>query len=175
MESNEENLEESEFYCFDDEDILSITSSLGFTIPEESIEPIKRKLSSLWKDKTKEIDETGLEKQCKQDNSLSLKMFLFCEEYLKTGNIQKTCSNLGIGRTTGFNYLKEKQVEDYLNKRRSTIRKETEEMLSSNYQKAMEGLSNLMEDNGNDETRLKAIDVFLKYFNKSIKEGSDQE
>ena len=87
----------------------------------------------------------------------------------------KDCSNLGIGRTTGFNYLKEKEVDEYLKKRRETIRKETEEMISSNYQKAMEGLSQMMEDTGNDETRIKAIDIFLKYHNKSIKEGSGSD
>lgn len=168
----EETIDER--YCFDDEDILSIADSLGFTIPDESIEPMKRKFNSLWKDKTKETNKKLLEKQCKEDNGLSLKTFLFCEEYLKTGNIQKTCSNLGIGRTTGFNYLKEKEVDEYLKKRRETIRKETEEMISSNYQKAMEGLSQMMEDTGNDETRIKAIDIFLKYHNKSSKEGSKE-
>ena len=162
-------------YCFDDEDILSIASELGFTIPEENIEPIKEKLYSLWKDQSKETNGKELDKQCKEDNGLSLKQFLFCEDYLKTGNVQRTCSNLGIGRTTAFNYLKEPSIEEYLKERRLTIRKETDEMISSNYQKAMEGLSSLMENTGNEEIQIKAIDTFLKYFNKSINEGSETE
>ena len=39
----------------------------------------------------------------------------------------------------------------------------------------MEGLSQMMEDTGNDETRIKAIDIFFFFYNKSIKEGSESE
>ena len=57
----EETIDER--YCFDDEDILSIADLLGFTIPDESIEPMKRKFNSLWKDKTKETNKKLLEKE----------------------------------------------------------------------------------------------------------------
>lgn len=84
----------------------------------------------------------------------------------------KTCRNLGIGKTSAFNYLKEKEVSEYLSKRREAIQQDTEQMIQQNFQKAMEGLSELMEDSTfrSDEMRIKAIDTFLKHYNKTMKE-----
>ena len=165
-------MKEEELFYFDEEDIENISNELGFSSNEEGLATIESELYPLWKDQTKETNISELEEECKKDNKLSLKKFLFCEEYLKTGNIMKTCRNLGIGKTSAFNYLKEKEVSEYLSKRREAIQQDTEQMIQQNFQKAMEGLSELMEDSTfrSDEMRIKAIDTFLKHYNKTMKE-----
>lgn len=174
IEETKEQMEESqedEYFYFEDSDIDKITNELGFQIySNETLHEIKDKFYFLWKDQTKDTNTKQLDDQCKNDNGLPLKQFLFCEEYLKTGKIVDTCKNLGIGKTTAFEYLKKEEVKSYLNERRNTIKEETNQLLETNFQKAMEGLSNLMEDSSfkSDDTRIKAIDTFLKYYSKSI-------
>lgn len=171
IESDSEEIQEDEYFYFEDSDIDQITNELGFQVySNETLHEIKDKFYSLWKDQTKDTNTNQLDDQCKKDNGLPLKQFLFCEEYLKTGKIVDTCKNLGIGKTTAFEYLKKEEVKTYLNERRNTIKEETNQLLETNFQKAMEGLSNLMEDSSfkSDDTRIKAIDTFLKYYSKTI-------
>lgn len=171
IESEPEENSEEEYFYFEDSDIDRITNELGFQVYSNTIlHEIKEKFYSLWKDQTKDTNTKELDDQCTIDNGLPLKQFLFCEEYLKTGKIVDTCKNLGIGKTTAFDYLKKEEVKTYLNERRSTIKQETNQLLETNFQKAMEGLSNLMEDSTfkSDETRIKAIDTFLKYYSRTI-------
>lgn len=172
IESNsEEESQEDEYFYFEDSDIDQITNELGFQVYSiETLHEIKENFYSLWKDQTKDTNTKQLDDQCTVDNGLPLKQFLFCEEYLKTGKIVDTCKNLGIGKTTAFEYLKKEEVKTYLNERRSTIKQETNQLLETNFQKAMEGLSKLMEDSTfkSDETRIKAIDTFLKYYSRTI-------
>lgn len=166
-----EETEEELYYYIDNEDIERITQELGFEVYDNNtIQSIKDKFYQLWKDQKKDIDTNQIEEQCKIDNGISLKQFLFCEEYLKTGKIVDTCKNLGIGRTTAFDYLKKDEVKNYLKERRETIKSETNQLLESNFQKAMEGLSEMMEDETfkSDEVRIKAIDTFLKYYSRTI-------
>jgi hypothetical protein len=168
---SEEESQEDEYFYFEDSDIDQITNELGFQIySNETLHEIKEKFYSLWKDQTKDTNTKELDDQCTIDNGLPLKQFLFCEEYLKTGKIVDTCKNLGIGKTTAFEYLKKEEVKSYLNERRNTIKQETNQLLETNFQKAMEGLSNLMEASTfkSDETRIKAIDTFLKYYSRTI-------
>ena len=172
---SEEERQEDEYFYFEDSDIDRITHELGFQVYSNTIlHEIKEKFYSLWKDQTKDTNTKELDDQCTIDNGLPLKQFLFCEEYLKTGKIVDTCKNLGIGKTTAFEYLKKEEVKTYLNERRSTIKQETNQLLETNFQKAMEGLSNLMENSTfkSDETRIKAIDTFLKYYSRTI--GKEQ-
>lgn len=168
---SEEERQEDEYFYFEDSDIDQITNELGFQVYSiETLHEIKENFYSLWKDQTKDTNTKQLDDQCTVDNGLPLKQFLFCEEYLKTGKIVDTCKNLGIGKTTAFEYLKKEEVKSYLNERRNTIKEETNQLLETNFQKAMEGLSNLMEDSSfkSDDTRIKAIDTFLKYYSKTI-------
>lgn len=168
---SEEESQEDEYFYFEDSDIDKITNELGFQVYSiETLHEIKEKFYSLWKDQTKDTSTKQLDDQCTVDNGLPLKQFLFCEEYLKTGKIVDTCKNLGIGKTTAFEYLKKEEVKSYLNERRNTIKEETNQLLETNFQKAMDGLSNLMEDSSfkSDDTRIKAIDTFLKYYSKTI-------
>lgn len=168
---SEEESQEDEYFYFEDSDIDQITNELGFQVYSiETLHEIKENFYSLWKDQTKDTNTKQLDDQCTVDNGLPLKQFLFCEEYLKTGKIVDTCKNLGIGKTTAFEYLKKEEVKTYLNERRSTIKQETNQLLETNFQKAMEGLSKLMEDSTfkSDETRIKAIDTFLKYYSRTI-------
>lgn len=168
---SEEESQEDEYFYFEDSDIDQITNELGFQVySNETLHEIKDKFYSLWKDQTKDTNTKQLDDQCKKDNGLPLKQFLFCEEYLKTGKIVDTCKNLGIGKTTAFDYLKKEEVKSYLNERKATIKEETNQLLETNFQKAMEGLSSLMEDSSfkSDETRIKAIDTFLKYYSRTI-------
>ena len=168
---SEEESQEDEYFYFEDSDIDQITNELGFQVYSiETLHEIKENFYSLWKDQTKDTNTKQLDDQCTVDNGLPLKQFLFCEEYLKTGKIVDTCKNLGIGKTTAFEYLKKEEVKSYLNERRSTIKQETNQLLETNFQKAMEGLSKLMEDSTfkSDETRIKAIDTFLKYYSRTI-------
>ena len=172
---SEEERQEDEYFYFEDSDIDQITNELGFQVYSiETLHEIKENFYSLWKDQTKDTNTKQLDDQCTVDNGLPLKQFLFCEEYLKTGKIVDTCKNLGIGKTTAFEYLKKEEVKTYLNERRSTIKQETNQLLETNFKKAMEGLSNLMEDSTfkSDETRIKAIDTFLKYYSRTI--GKEQ-
>lgn len=170
-ETKDIEVSEDEYYYFEDEDVEKIMEELGFNLySTDNVREIKNKLYLLWKDQRKDTNTEELDKQCKIDNGLSLRQFLFCEEYLKTGKIIDTCRNLGIGKTTAFKYLKKDEVKAYLEERKELIKKETLDLLESNFQKAMEGLSDLMTDTNfkSDETRIKAIDTFLKYYNKTI-------
>ena len=129
---SEEESQEDEYFYFEDSDIDQITNELGFQVYSiETLHEIKENFYSLWKDQTKDTNTKQLDDQCTVDNGLPLKQFLFCEEYLKTGKIVDTCKNLGIGKTTAFEYLKKEEVKSYLNERKATIKEETNQLLET--------------------------------------------
>ena len=144
---SEEESQEDEYFYFEDSDIDQITNELGFQVySNETLHEIKDKFYSFWKDQTKDTNTKQLDDQCKKDNGLPLKQFLFCEEYLKTGKIVDTCKNLGIGKTTAFEYLKKEEVKSYLNESKANIKTKTNQLIENNVKQEMEGLSSLMKE-----------------------------
>lgn len=150
-------------------EIKMLLKKSGFKVEsEEVLENIKDELSRLWKNKKEMIVPSTLENNSKELEGISFKKFLFCEEYIKTGRIKTTCLNLGIGRTTAFEYMKDKEVQEYLETRKQEIKRESEEVFKQGINEAFEELLKIIkEDSRRDEVlnrKVKAIDTYLRHF-----------
>lgn len=171
---------EEDRYSITDEEVILLLEKSGFQIDDEDrIRDIRKDLQKLWKDKSKMLVPSVLEKDSKEWQGLSFKKFLFCEEYIKTGRITTTCQNLGIGRTTAFEYLKDTEVKDYLQERREEMRKESEDFFKQGLNQAFEELLKIIkEDSRREEVlnrKVKAIDTYLKHYeNITRPKGIDQ-
>ena len=152
----------------------------GFQIDDrDKIRDIKEDLVKLWRDKSKMLVPSVLEKESKEWQGISFKKFLFCEEYIKTGRVKTTCDNLGIGRTTAFDYLKDKEVQEYLQERQKEMKEESEKLFEQGINEAFgELLKIIKEDSKRDETlnrKVKAIDTYLRHYENITKpKGIDQ-
>ena len=128
-------------------------------------EDLQEIINQKWKDKSQMITPEKLNEETKKDDEINFKYFLFCEEYLKTGKIKKTCEVLGIGRTTAFNYMKSKEVQDYLQKRKKEIQEENEENRKQAFNECFEILQDMFEkDYIDNNEKIKAIDTYLKHY-----------
>ena len=160
--------QENEYYITTKE-VEQLLEKNGFKIDDlKKVKDIQNGLEKLWKDKSKMIVPSTLEKDSKDWEGISFKKFLFCEEYIKTGRVKTTCENLGIGRTTAFDYLKDKEVQDYLQQRRDEIKKESEELFKQGLNDSFEELMKIIKEESSFESvlnrKVKAIDIFLRHY-----------
>lgn len=159
---------DSEYYLTRDE-VEDLLLKSGFQIDDrDKIDDIKDQLSKLWKDKSKMLVPSVLEKDSKEWQGIPFKKLLFCEEYIKTGKVKTTCESLGIGRTTAFEYLKDKEVQEYLQERKEEMRKESEEIFKQGINTSFEELLKIIQDIHKDDDTLnrkvRAIDTYLKHY-----------
>ena len=159
---------DDEYYISRDE-VEDLLLKSGFQIDDTSkIQDIREDLVKLWKDKSKMLVPSVLEKDSKEWQGISFKKLLFCEEYIKTGKVKTTCENLGIGRTTAFEYLKDKEVQEYLQERKEEMRKESEEIFKQGINTSFEELLKIIQDTHKDDDTLnrkvRAIDTYLKHY-----------
>ena len=162
-------LDEYGDFSQNDENISLILEDEGFQIDLEQNQNAKKELLNVWKDKNIFPDEKYLNEQSQARNGIGFKEFLFCEEYLKQGKITTTAKNMGIGRTTCYEYLKKKEVQDYLQERREEIRKESDSLLQTGFFKCFEELHNIIEKQYNSDCdRIKAIDCYLRHYEQAI-------
>lgn len=147
-----------------------------FSDDRETLNDVEDIINQKWKDKSKMITSEALNKYTKEDEGISFKQFLFCEEYLKTGKVKKTCEVLGIGRTTAHNYLNEKEVQEYLQKRKEEMQKENEEIRRQAFNECFEILQEMFRNNiVEDVNKIRAIDVYLKHYeNINFKENKNE-
>ena len=156
-------------YSLTDDEVEDLLLKSGFQIEDsKTIYKIKDNLEKLWKDKSKMIVPSTLEKDSKEWQGIPFKKLLFCEEYIKTGRIKNTCENLGIGRTTAFEYMKDTEVQNYLQERKKEIKQESEEHFKQGINEAFEELLKIIkEDSRRDEDlnrKVKAIDTYLRHY-----------
>lgn len=140
----------------------------GFKI--SSPEKFEDILCKLWENRKQFPSEKILDEQSKKENGIGFKEFLFCEEYLKTGKITKTCDSLGIGRTTCYDYLKKEEVKKYLEERRTEIKNESDDLLKTGFFDCFQELHKLVtkEEYIENHDRIKAIDCYLRHYEQSI-------
>ncbi len=159
---------DSEYYLTEDE-VKQLLLKSGFQIDDtHKIRDIQKELEKLWKDKSKMLVPSVLEKDSKEWQGISFKKLLFCEEYIRTGKVKTTCEALGIGRTTAFEYLKDKEVQEYLQERKEEIRKESEELFKQGLNESFEELLKIIKEDSKQECvlnrKVKAIDTYLRHY-----------
>lgn len=158
------------YYSFSEEQIKSIlteeglnpniSEALGYNIKETT-----KEINSYQIDKTKPFTFKELDEIIKEENGLNYKYLLFCEEYLKTGNITKTCDYVGIGRATAYRWLELDEVKDYLKKRKDEIQQDTDNTYKNTFNECFNELNNIISLKSTPRVdKLKAIDIFLKHY-----------
>lgn len=142
-----------------------ILAKEGFTSEGEALNDVAEIINQKWRDKSQMITSERLNQFTQNDEGINFKQFLFCEEYLKTGKVKSTCELLGIGRTTAYNYLNEKEVQEYLKKRRDEMQKENQEIRKQAFNECFEILQDIFSNRYNQDTdRIKSIDIYLKHY-----------
>lgn len=130
----------------------------------------KKLINQIWEDKTQFLTDERLQELSEARNGIGFKEFLFCEEYIKTGKVTKTCESLGIGRTTCYDYLKKDEVKKYLETRRNEIKEESDYLMKQGFNDCFSELHRLAtkETCIQDHDRIKAIDCYLRHYEQSI-------
>lgn len=158
--------DENGFYKVNDAIANKLLSDSNLIVTDENVlKDIKDAINLTWENKKEILDPSKIDEITEGQNGISFKQFIFCEEYLKRGKIKPTCEHLGISRNTAYLWLENAKVKEYLSKRQSEIKQETDEMFSQTYRASFNQLNELI--NGQYiETgdRIKAIDVFLKHY-----------
>lgn len=155
--------------------IENVFEEEGFKIDDP--EKFKYILRKLWKNEKQFPTEKILDEESIKENGIGIKEFLFCEEYIKTGKITKTCDSLGIGRTTCYDYLKKEEVKKYLEERRTEIKNESDDLLKTGFFDCFQELHKLVtkEEYIENHDRIKAIDCYLKHYEQSIYKQNNNE
>jgi hypothetical protein len=136
------------YYSFSEEQIKNILTSEGLN-PNTSLalgiylDKTTKDINNYQIDKTKPLTYEDLDKIIKEENGLNYKYLLFCEEYIKTGNITKTCEYVGIGRATAYRWLALDEVQEYLSKRKEEIQKDTDDTFKNTYNECFSVLNNI--------------------------------
>lgn len=128
-------------------------------------------INLLWEDRTQFLTNDRLQELSKKRNGIGFKEFLFCEEYIKTGKITKTCESLGIGRTTCYDYLKKEEVKKYLEERKKEIKEESDNLMKTGFNDCFTELHNLITETVGiqDIDKIKAIDCYLRHYEQLFK------
>lgn len=153
-----------------------IYNESGFTIKEDK-ERFNEIIKKILKNEDKFPSEEVLKEDSIKQNGIGFKEFLFCEEYIKQGRITKVAKQLGIGRTTCYQYLKEKEVEQYLAERRKEIKQESDNLLKSGFFDCFQELHSMIAEQKyiQDSDKIRAIDTYLKHYETSINKGNTNE
>lgn len=139
-------------------------------------EKAEKLINQLWEDKTQFLTDERLRELSEARNGIGFKEFLFCEEYIKTGKVTKTCESLGIGRTTCYDYLKKEEVKKYLEERRKEIKEESDYLMKTGFNDCFTELHRLATKDSciQDHDKIKAIDCYLRHYEQSIYKDNQQ-
>lgn len=166
--SNLKNGESEEWYSLTEDDIFELLAHEGFYIDSDNYKlkkSIQKIMFQLWENQHKPLTSESLNDYSIKREGLPFKKYLFCEEYMKSGNITKTCESLCIGRTTGQRYLNDEEVKKYIQERREQMKSENETRMKEGFHKCFNKLLEITEESGHqDSDRIKAIDTFLKHY-----------
>lgn len=165
-----------EWYSLTEDDIFDLLANEGFYIDSNNYKlksTIETILFQLWENQHKPLTNKSLNEYSIKREGLPFKKYLFCEEYLKSGKITKTCQSLCIGRTTGQRYLNDEEVKKYLQMRREEIKSENETRMKEGFHACFNKLLEITEESGHqDSDKIKAIDTFLKYYSNIVNPNS---
>ena len=157
-----------EWYSLTEDDIFDLLANEGFYIDSDNYKlkkSIQKIMFQLWENQHKPLTNESLNDYSIKREGLPFKKYLFCEEYMKSGNITKTCESLCIGRTTGQRYLNDEEVKKYIQERREQMKSENETRMKEGFHKCFNKLLEITEESGHqDSDRIKAIDTFLKHY-----------
>ena len=166
--SNLKNGESEEWYSLTEDDIFELLAHEGFYIDSDNYKlkkSIQKIMFQLWENQHKPLTSESLNDYSIKREGLPFKKYLFCEEYMKSGNITKTCESLCIGRTTGQRYLNDEEVKKYIQERREQMKSENETRMKEGFHKCFNKLLEITEESGHqDSDKIKAIDTFLKHY-----------
>ena len=147
IEANDINIEYNDSY--DNENKKKLTEAINLT----------------WENKKEILDPSKINELSENQNGITFKQFLFCEEYLKRGKIKPTCEYLGIARQTAYTWLDDENVKDYLKKRKNEIKQETDNTFLNTYKACFTQLERMINGDYMENTdKIKAIDTFLKHY-----------
>ena len=170
--ANLKNKESEEWYSLTEDDIFDLLSKEGFYIDSDNYKlkrSIQKIMFQLWENQHKPLTSESLNDYSIKRQGLPFKKYLFCEEYMKSGNITKTCESLCIGRTTGQRYLNDEEVKAYIQERRQEMKSENEERMKEGFHKCFNKLLEITEESGHqDSDKIKAIDTFLKHYSNMM-------
>ena len=157
-----------EWYSLTEDDIFELLANEGFYIDSDNYKlkrSIQKIMFQLWENQHKPLTNESLNDYSIKREGLPFKKYLFCEEYMKSGNITKTCESLCIGRTTGQRYLNDEEVKKYIQERREQMKSENETRMKEGFHKCFNKLLEITEESGHqDSDRIRAIDTFLKHY-----------
>ncbi len=157
--------------------VAHVLEKLGIRSDKSSTQ-IKKEIDELWDNRQEMIFPETVQQLCSEKNGISLKEFLFCEEYIRTGRITDTAKNLGIGRTTCYEYLKKPDVQRYLEERKREISDELNNTIVNGFGDCFNELRGIINGLKNDrfdrQDKIKAIDTYLKHY-KNIAGGYHSE
>lgn len=157
-----------EWYSLSEDDIFELLANEGFYIDSDNYKlkrSIQKIMFQLWENQHKPLTNESLNDYSIKREGLPFKKYLFCEEYMKSGNITKTCESLCIGRTTGQRYLNDEEVKKYIQERREQMKSENETRMKEGFHKCFNKLLEITEESGHqDSDRIRAIDTFLKHY-----------
>ena len=166
--ANLKNGESEQWYSLTEDDIFNLLANEGFYIDSDNYKlkrSIQKIMFQLWENQHRPLTNESLNNYSIKREGLPFKKYLFCEEYMKSGNITKTCESLCIGRTTGQRYLNDEEVKKYIQERREQMKFENETRMKEGFHKCFNKLLEITEESGHqDSDRIKAIDTFLKHY-----------
>lgn len=161
-----------QWYSLTENDIFDLLANEGFYIDSDNYKlkrSIQKIMFQLWENQHQPLTNQSLNDYSIKREGLPFKKYLFCEEYMKSGNITKTCESLCIGRTTGQRYLNDEEVKKYIQERREEMKSENETRMKEGFHKCFNKLLEITEENGHqDSDRIKAIDTFLKHYSNMM-------
>ena len=105
---------------------------------------IKEAINLTWENKKEILDPSTINDISEEQNGINFKQFIFCEEYLKRGKIKPTCEHLGISRNTAYLWLDDIKVQDYLEKRKEEIKRETDNTFIQTYRESFNQLNKMI-------------------------------
>lgn len=149
-----------------DDVIMEIAKDNDIVLEDtEQEDAFKKVISNLYDDRTQLPNNDLINKASEEQNGINLKLFIFCEEYIKRGKIKPTCDYLGISRNTAYLWLKDEKVQQYLKDRQDEIKRETDDTFIQTYRESFNELNKMIKsDYMQNADKIKAIDVFLKHY-----------
>ena len=99
------------------------------------------------------------------------KELLFCEEFIKSGSIKETAEALEISRTTCHEYLKKPEVKAYLEELNQEKLQSNQIVMNQLFCESIEQLFSIIKNDeilASEEFKLKAIEIYLKHYEKII-------
>ena len=170
--ANLKQKDSEEWYSLTEDDIFDLLSNEGFYIDSDNYKlkrSIQKIMFQLWENQHFPLTNKSLNEYSIKREGLPFKKYLFCEEYMKSGNITKTCESLCIGRTTGQRYLNDEEVKKYIQERREQMKSENETRMKEGFHKCFNKLLEITEESGHqDSDKIKAIDTFLKHYSNMM-------